>query len=455
MSEANSNNMKNQFNKKYTYLLTASAALGGLLFGYDTAVISGAIGFLQTKFALSAAMKGWAASSAILGCILGASVAGGLADRFGRKKILLLTAILFGVSALLSAVPNTLSTFVIARLIGGIGVGAASMLSPLYITELAPASIRGKLVSLYQLAIVLGILIIFFVNYFIQQSGSEAWNIEYGWRYMFGSEIIPSLLFFIMLLLVPESPRWLIKQNRLAEANTVLSKINGSEKANQILNEIKETLKLEQGSFQELLGKKYRPALIVGVILAILSQIQGINAIMYYAPEIFKELGESSNSAFIQTVIIGIINTLFTFLAIAKVDHWGRKTLLLYGGIGMFISLMAMGFAFHFEWKGLGLLFFILSYIACFAFSFGPITWIVISEIFPTKMRGVAMSVSVFCLWVAVYLVTQLFPILIDSCGPATTFWIFAVMALVGIVFTYSKIPETKGKTLEDIERSW
>ncbi|GJM33860.1 MAG: arabinose-proton symporter [Saprospiraceae bacterium] len=443
------------YNKKYVYLLTASAALGGLLFGYDTAVISGAIGFLQTKFVLSAAMKGWAASSAIIGCIIGAMIAGTLSGRFGRKKILILTAVLFGVSAVGSALPETLSVFVAARLIGGIGVGAASMLSPLYITELAPAKIRGQLVSLYQLAIVLGILIIFFVNLMIQNMGDESWNVNLGWRYMFGSETIPAVLFLIAMFFVPESPRWLTKEGRDDEALDVLNKINGPEKAKSILAEIKESLKEEEGTLRELFVGKFRPAIIVGIVLAIFSQVQGINAIMYYAPEIFKEIGETANSAFFQTLIIGVINTLFTFVAIGMVDKWGRKSLLLYGGLGMFISLVAVGAAFYFQMKGMGLLFFILCYIACFAFSFGPITWVVISEIFPTKMRGVAMSVATFSLWVAVYLVTQLFPILLERIGPAFTFWVFAAMAFLGMLFTYNKVPETKGKTLEEIEQAW
>lgn len=443
------------YNKKYIYLLTTSAALGGLLFGYDTAVISGAIGFLQTNFELSAAMKGWAASSAIVGCIIGAMFAGKLSDQYGRKKMLILTAILFGISAIGSAVPQSLSAFVAARLIGGIGVGAASMLSPLYITELAPAKIRGRLVTYYQLAIVLGILVIFFVNLLIQNMGNETWNVEWGWRYMFGSEVIPSVLFLTALLFVPETPRWLIKEGRDEEAKDILKNINDEASAEKVYKEIKESLNEEKGTLRELFVGKYRTAIFVGIVLAIFSQVQGINAIMYYAPEIFKEIGDSLESAFLQTVIIGIVNTIFTFVAIGMVDKWGRKKLLVYGGVGMLISLLVVGAAFQFEWKGIGLLFFILTYIACFAFSFGPVTWVVISEIFPTKLRGVAMSVATFSLWVAVYLVTQLFPILLDEIGPAYTFWVFAAMAFLALIFTITKVPETKGKTLEEIEQSW
>ncbi len=442
-------------NMRTVYLLTAVAALGGLLFGYDTAVISGAIGFLQTKFELTAAMKGWAASSAIIGCIFGAMGAGWASDRFGRKKVLILTAVLFAVSAIGSAIPANLTQFAIYRFIGGLGIGAASMVSPLYITELAPAKIRGKLVSYYQLAIVLGILLIFFVNSIIQASGDEAWNVEYGWRYMLGSEVLPAGLFLVAMFFVPESPRWLTKEGREQEALAVLSSINGPDRAGKILQEVKETLHEEKGTLKELFAGRFRKAIIVGIVLSVFSQVQGINAIMYYAPEIFKAVGTGTDAAFQQTVIIGIINVLFTFVAIGFVDKMGRKTLLLLGGAGMGISLAMVGWAFQTGWTGYGLLIFILFYIACFAASYGPVTWVVISEIFPIKMRGVAMSVATFALWVAVYLVTQMFPILLESAGPAATFWIFGGMSLLAFLFVWTQVPETKEKTLEEIEREW
>ena len=442
-------------NLRTVYLLTAVAALGGLLFGYDTAVISGAIGFLKTKFQLTAAMTGWAASSAIIGCIFGALVAGWASDRFGRKKVLVLTAILFAVSAVGAAIPESLTQFAIFRFIGGLGIGAASMVSPLYITELAPAEIRGKLVSYYQLAIVIGILVIFFVNTLIQGSGDEAWNVEYGWRYMMASGVLPAALFLIALYFVPESPRWLTKEGREKEALVVLSSINGEARASEILREVKATLQEEQGTLGELFTGRFRKAIFVGIVLSVFSQVQGINAIMYYAPEIFKAVGTGTDAAFQQTVIIGIINVLFTFVAINWVDQWGRKTLLLAGGAGMGISLLMVGLAFHFGWTGYGLLLFILLYIASFAASYGPVTWVVISEIFPIKMRGVAMSVATFSLWIAVYIVTQMFPILLEQAGPAMTFWIFGVMSLLAFFFVWSQVPETKEKTLEEIEQSW
>lgn len=447
--------LDNQVNMKVVYFLTSVAALGGLLFGYDTAVISGAIGFLQTKFELSAAMKGWAASSAIIGCIFGAMFAGALSDRWGRKKVLILTAVLFGISAIGSAIPRDLTEFAIARFVGGLGVGAASMLSPLYITELAPAGIRGRLVSIYQLAIVLGILLIFFVNMVIQNYSDEAWNVEYGWRYMLGSETIPALLFLIAIFFVPESPRWLMKAGREAEANAVLTKINGPKRAAEIQAEIKTMLMQEKGSLSELFSGSFKKAIMIGMILAIFSQVQGINAIMYYAPEIFKEVGSGTDGAFLQTVIVGVINTLFTWVAIKWVDKSGRKFLLLAGGAGMALSLITVGLAFYFSWPGWIILIFILSYVACFAASYGPVTWVVISEIFPIRMRGLAMSVATLTLWIAVYLVTQFFPIMIEEIGSYWTFWIFGMMATLAFIFVWLNVPETKGKTLEEIEASW
>lgn len=434
--------------------LTVVAALGGLLFGYDTAVIAGAIGFLQEKFDLSPAMVGWAASSAIWGCVLGAMLAGYASDKWGRKKMLLITAVLFSVSAVWSALANDLSIFIIARFIGGIGVGAASMLSPLYISESAPAHIRGRLVSIYQLAIVLGINIIYVVNYYISVSGTSAWNVDYGWRWMLGSEVIPAAVFFGLLFLVPESPRWLLANRQEAKAREILVKINGS-KAGEIENEIKATLNEERGSLRELFGKKYRMALIVGVVLALFSQVTGINAIIYYAPEIFKSIGIGVESAFFQTILIGVINTIFTFVAIWLIDKAGRRKLLLWGVSGMIVCLLGTALCFQYEVQGPWLLLFILGFIASFATSLGPIPWVLISEIFPTKTRGVAMSFCTLVLWIGVILITQLTPMSLENFGGATTFYIFLGNAIFLLVFTWLFIPETKQRSLEEIEMSW
>lgn len=441
---------------RYLFFLSTVAALGGLLFGYDTAVIAGAIGFIETKFQLSPAMTGWAASSAIWGCVFGAMTAGYASDRWGRKTILILTSILFAISAIGSALPENLTQFVLARFIGGVGVGAASMLSPLYISEIAPAHKRGMLVTLYQLAIVIGINLIYFVNLQIAGLGDDTWNTENGWRFMLGSEIIPALLFMITLFFVPESPRWLAGKGRDEEALDTLTRINGPEKAKIVLSEVKETLKEEKGTIRELFSPGLRSAMIVGMFLALFSQITGINAIIYYAPEIFKSVGFGTDSALLQTVIIGFTNTLFTFVAIRFIDRAGRRKLLLWGVSGMIICLIGVGIVFQYDLSSGGLLlFFILGFIASFASSLGPIPWVIISEIFPTKTRGIAMSFATFTLWIGVVLVTQLTPVLLDSLGGAGTFWIFAGNAVLLLIFTYKMIPETKGKTLEEIEHYW
>ena len=441
---------------KYTYLICAVAAFGGLLFGYDTAVIAGAIGYLQVKFELSPMLTGWAASSAIWGCVFGALFAGALSDKYGRKKVLLLSGLLFTLSALGSAVPDNLTQFVLARFIGGLGVGSASMLSPLYISEIAPAKIRGMLVTLYQLAIVFGINIIYIVNYLIANAHDQVWNVQLGWRYMLGSEGIPAILFFILLFFVPESPRWLVKENRSDEALKILNKINRPEETHRILKEIKETVNEEKGSFLDLFKPGIRKAMVVGSVLALFSQITGINAIIYYAPEIFKQVGFGSESALFQTMIIGFVNMLFTLVAIRFIDYWGRRTLLIWGISGMVSCLLGMGMFFYFEiTSGSLLLLFILGFIASFASSLGPIPWVLISEIFPTKTRGTAMSFSIVILWLGVVLITQFFPVLLSLFGGAFTFWIFMINALILLIFTLIFIPETKQKTLEEIQEIW
>ena len=441
---------------KYTYLICAVAAFGGLLFGYDTAVIAGAIGYLQVKFELSPMLTGWAASSAIWGCVFGALFSGALSDKYGRKKVLLLSGLLFTLSALGSAVPDNLTQFVMARFIGGLGVGSASMLSPLYISEIAPAKIRGMLVTLYQLAIVFGINIIYIVNYLIANTHDQVWNVQLGWRYMLGSEGIPAILFFILLFFVPESPRWLVKENRSEEALKILNQINRPEETHRILEEIKEAVNEEKGSFLDLFKPGIRKAMVVGSVLALFSQVTGINAIIYYAPEIFKQVGFGSESALFQTMIIGFVNMLFTLVAIRFIDYWGRRTLLIWGISGMVSCLLGMGMFFYFEiTSGSLLLLFILGFIASFASSLGPIPWVLISEIFPTKTRGTAMSFSIVILWLGVVLITQFFPVLLSLFGGAFTFWIFMINALILLIFTLIFIPETKQKTLEEIQEIW
>ena len=448
--------MENQVSKGYIYKITIVAAVGGLLFGYDTAVVAGAIGFIQKRFELSAAMMGWIASCALIGCIAGAMFSGYLSDKLGRKKVLVLSAILFAVSSIGTAIPQDLNLFVVFRIIGGLGIGIASMISPMYITECAPAAIRGRLVSINQFGIVSGILLIYFVNAGIAGLYDESWNVNTGWRWMFGSGIFPSIIFFILLLFVPESPRWLAQAGRVDEAERILTKINGPVKAKSELQEIELAIKTETGSFSELFRPGLRTALVIGIILSIFSQVTGINAIMYYAPEIFKSTGDGSGSALMQTVLVGIINVLFTIVAIKYADKAGRKNLLMAGSAGMAICLALIGAAFYMDAvKGYLVLIAILAYIACFALSLGPLTFVVIAEIFPNRVRGRAMSICLFFLWTAVYFVSQFFPILLQSIGSAYTFWIFMAMSIIAFVFVWRIVPETKGKTLEEIEKSW
>src|ERR1017187_64618 len=322
---------QNSFNLGYIVLISLVAAFGGFLFGYDTAVVSGAIGFLTKHFQLSAELSGWAASSLLVGCMAGAVVGGPAGDRFGRKSCLIACALLFAVSSIFSAIPESLGAFTWARFAGGIAIGAASMLSPLYIAEIAPEKIRGRLVALYQLAIVVGILIVFFVNLQSQRLGDETWNLQTGWRWMFASLAIPAAVFGVLLLFVPESPRWLMKSGRRETAQRVLERIGGGENARREMAQIDSALQEEEGRWSELFTTGYFRALVIGTLLAVFSQVSGINAIMYFAPEIFKTAGSGTDSAFMQTVIVGVVNLGFTFVAIWLVDKAGRKPLLLLG----------------------------------------------------------------------------------------------------------------------------
>jgi len=447
--------------KKFIYYSAFTAALGGLLFGYDTAVISGAIGFLREHFSLSAAFMGWAASSALVGCVIGVSFSGMLADIFGRKKVLILSAILFTISAIGSALPQTVQQFIFFRMIGGVGVGAASILSPLFIAEIAPAHIRGRLVSWNQFAIVSGMLIVYFVNYFIAGSGNEAWNTNIGWRWMFASEAIPALAFLMLLFFAPESPRWLMKQGLTDKAKDILQKITGPEQIDQEMADIQASLHKENVPVKELFNPKLRKLMWLGIALAVLQQVTGINVFLYYAPEIFKKLGSGTDIALLQTIIIGVFNLGFTIVAIWTVDKLGRKPLMLLGSAGMGLSLTALGLAAFFGQTQLWVLIFILGYIASFALSVGPVTWVILSEIFPTRFRGRLMSVCTIFLWAANYIVSQTFPMmdenpaLVKIFNHAFPFWIFAVFCVVLFLIVKKFVPETKGKSLEEIEQYW
>jgi sugar porter (SP) family MFS transporter len=439
------------------------AALGGLLFGYDTGVIAGAIGFLEAHFNLDPSFqKGWVAASALIGCTVGVSIAGLLSDWLGRKRTLIVAAILFFVSAVGTAIPKNVTMFVIYRIIGGVGVGAASITSPMYIAEISPARIRGRMVSVNQFAIVTGFLVVYLVNYFIALQGTEAWNVEYGWRWMFGSEALPAFLFLVLLFIVPESPRWLTKYGRHKKALSVLTRVGGPAHAQREFESIKDAIAHESGSLAQLLKPGMRIVLVIGIVLAVLQQVTGINVFLYFGAEIFKKMGSGTDAALLKEVIVGAVNLTFTIIAIWTVDRLGRKPLMLIGSAGMGLCLAAMGLAGYMQrTTGVWLLIFILGYIACFALSVGPVTWVILSEIFPTRIRGRAMGVATVFLWLANYIVTQTFtimdenPWLIEKFHRGFPFWIYGVFCVCLLVFVWRFVPETKGKTLEEIEKHW
>lgn len=435
----------------YLLLISSVAALGGLLFGYDTAVISGAIGLLQSHFSLSPVAVGWAASSALAGCVLGTGVAGLGGDRLGRHRLLQISASCFLISAVGTAVAPSIAWFIAFRIVGGVGIGAASIASPLYISEISPKRWRGRLVSLNQLAIVIGILSIYAVNYRIHLYGSALWNETTGWRWMFASGIFPSLLLLGLLFFVPETARFLLMHGRRAEADEV-SRRTGSELLEDILEQ-----PIRAQASQEKLSK----VLWIGIVLAVLQQVTGINVFLYYAPEIFKHLSRSGDVAMLETIFVGIVNLLFTVIAMFLVDKAGRKPLLIGGSLGMGICLSAMGFAAMRSDTGAWLLAFVLGYIACFAISVGPVTWIVLSEIFPAHHRARAMAVATATLWLANFVVSQTFPVLdqnptlIQHFGHGFPFFLYASFCLLEIGFVARFLPETKNRSLEEISSWW
>ena len=456
-------NEAEQQNLPYIAGITLVATLGGLLFGYDTAVISGAIGSLRAYFELSDLQTGWAASSALVGCVIGAVMAGFVADRYGRKPGLLLAAILFLVSAIGSAVPESFTTFIIFRIIGGVGVGIASMLAPMYIAEIAPAHLRGRLVSFNQFAIVFGMLVVYFVNYYIALQGDVVWNVQTGWRWMFGSETIPATLFFVLMLLVPRSPRWLMLAGKESKAFTVLSRIMNPDYAKRALAEIKASLhKDKKAEKVKLVGQGFGLVVFIGVMLSVFQQITGINVILYYAPEIFSQLGGgSTDTALLQTIIVGAVNLIFTVVAILTVDKLGRKPLMIAGSLGMGICITAVGFAAYYENKDLWILYFMLGYIASFALSLGPVVWVLLSEIFPNEIRGKAMAIAVAAQWISNFFVSQTFPMMMgnefldENFHGGFPFWLYGSMCVVTILFVWKFVPETKGKRLEEMEALW
>jgi SP family arabinose:H+ symporter-like MFS transporter len=478
--------LKNSQSSTYLIAISFISTIGGFLFGYHTAIISGCNAFLQTHFQLTPTLLGWIVSSALLGTILGCIISGTITDRFGRKKALILAAFSLTVSAIgsmltpqflgnpdnaiwLTSNPDlAFNMLVVARVIGGIGVGITSVVAPVYISELTLPKNRGKIVSIYQLSITLGILLAFLVDWIVlAQAGDAAGNIaengssgflkwlfvEEIWRGMFGTEIPIALLFFILLIFIPESPRWLVTKGKHSDAMKTMIKIGGEKQAEAQMVEISKMVKAETGGLKELLAPFLRSPLIIGILLPVFSHLSGIAAIMYFAPNIINEAFKNIESSFLGAVLVGVVNSAFTFVAILNIEKFGRRKLLLIGVIGAFISLSGVGILFALESKLI--IISLLFYVASFAFSYGPIVWVIISEIFPTRIRGLAVSMGSFALMVTGFLITLTNPVLIKTILPSGTFFLYAALTLPAIWFIWKFVPETKGKTLEEIEKYW
>lgn len=461
-----------QYTFKFIYILTISfiTALGGFLFGYDWVVIGGAKPFYEAYFTLTSSFQiGWAMSNALVGCLIGAALSGYITDKFGRKKVLIFAGLLFTVSAIGTALSQTFTLFVWARIVGGIGIGLASSVSPMYIAEIAPAKHRGSLVSINQLTIVIGILAAQITNWLIAEpvpanASSEAilssWNGQYGWRWMFGAEVAPAFLFFTLAWLIPESPRWLVKQDLIDDARRVLQKIGGRNYADNELGTIKGTLENEADKvhINELWKPSLLPILAIGVGLAVFQQWCGINVIFNYAEEVFTSAGYTITDMLFNIVVTGAVNLIFTLVAMKTVDNWGRKKLMLIGSGSLAVTYLLLAFFYYTQITGIHMLILIVAAIAFYAMSLAPVTWVIISEIFPNRIRGAAMSVSVFALWAASLVLTYTFPLLNQglgegSKGTALTFGVYAMICIIGFILIRKHLPETKGRSLEELEK--
>ncbi len=459
-----------RYNLRFLWSICLVAAMGGLLFGYDWVVVGGAKLFYEAYFNLETeSLQGWGASSALIGCLLGAIISGALSDRFGRKRLLICSGLLFTVSAIGTAMAWSFSWYTFFRIIGGVGIGLASNLSPMYIAEISPARLRGRFVSINQLTIVIGVLLAQVVNWMISlhdpadlplnptfQQILATWNGQTGWRWMFAAEAIPALAFFALMLTVPESPRWLIKNGKNALAESILSRVGGPEYARIEILDIQQTLAAEEiarVNFRDLLEPRLFKVILIGVTLAVFQQWCGINVIFYYAEDIFQAAGYNVKGVMLNIVITGVVMLFFTFVAIGTVDKFGRKILMLIGAAGLTLTYGLVGLSFHLDKTGFVVVFLTITAIAFYSFSLAPIVWVLLSEIFPNRIRGAAMSIAVFSLWVGCFTLSYSFPSLNRSLGSAKTFWLYGLICAAGFIFVLLVLPETKGKSLEDIER--
>jgi sugar porter (SP) family MFS transporter len=455
-----------KFNNAYIFGISMVSAMGGLLFGYDWVVIGGAKPFYERFFdiASSANLQAWAMSCALIGCILGAMISGVVSDKFGRKWPLLVSAFLFTIASLGTGMASSYLMFVIFRMIGGVGIGLASALSPMYIAEVAPSHLRGRFVSLNQMTIVIGILAAQVINLLIAEKvpvGATdefiraSWNGQLGWRFMFYACAIPAGAFFILTFFLPESPRWLMKAGKADKAFPTLKKIGGEEFAREEMSNIQATLDdvSEKVDFKALFQPKFRNVLLIGLVLAVFQQWCGINTVFNYAEEIFTAAGYGVSDTLFNIVITGSVNLIFTLVAMFTVDKWGREKLMVLGSVGLTITYLLLGSAFYFHIKGIAVLSLVVIGIGVYAMSLAPIVWVILSEIFPNRVRGAAMALATFGLWIACFILTYTFPLLNKGLGAAGTFWVYAGICLLGFLFILKKLPETKGKSLEEIEK--
>ncbi len=455
-----------KFNNAYILGISMVSAMGGLLFGYDWVVIGGAKPFYERFFDLASStnLQAWAMSCALIGCIIGAMISGVVSDKFGRKWPLLVSASLFTVASIGTGMADSYLMFVIFRMIGGVGIGLASALSPMYIAEVAPSHLRGRFVSLNQMTIVIGILAAQVINLLIADKvpvGATdefiraSWNGQIGWRFMFYACAVPAGAFFLLTFFLPESPRWLIKVGKSDIAFPTLKKIGGEEFAREEMSNIQATLDdvSEKVDFKTLFQPRFRNVLVIGLVLAIFQQWCGINTVFNYAEEIFTAAGYGVSDTLFNIVITGSVNLIFTLVAMFTVDKWGRKKLMVLGSVGLATTYLLLGSAFYFQIKGIAVLLLVVIGIGIYAMSLAPIVWVILSEIFPNRIRGAAMALATFGLWIACFILTYTFPLLNKGLGAAGTFWVYAGICLLGFIFILKKLPETKGKSLEEIEK--